>query len=441
MVSLGVLLASAVADVRADPGRGTKEPKVVVRERTVHLGRMKQGEKATARFILENQGNSDLHIERVHASCGCTIPQALDEEQRRVEPGELLEIVAVFDSTGRVGKQRKGVTVTSNDPFEPRMKLYLTAEIVTLFEVLVKGRPVQRLSFGSLRPGEGMPDVVELLPTESGLSLEVESLEFSHAGLTYTTGPMARDDRTGVRIKLHVDPDAVIGRVMSRLAITANVGDQTAQSNLSINGEVIGVLEFRPVQIKQLAPVLPGNSLVPVKVSSYGRQPFDILAVDAGPNIEVKIDQNDLSEYTLKLRIRESATPGPFGTFLDICTNVVDQPLIRIPVFARVRPLVEVHPAMVVLYSGGGPKSQRMVKIESTSYTSLELGEIETNQPYITARAAALPGRQSRAIKHVLIEVAGNPPTGILTAQVRVGTNVEGQPEVLIPVTLIAESQ
>ena len=441
ITAAGILLAAVAPNVTAQSEAPSKGPKLVVKERTIDLGRMQQGDKFTARFTLENDGDSNLIIERVNASCGCTIPEKLNDEQRQVKPGETVEIIVQFDSTGRVGKQRKAITVTSNDPLEPRLKLFLTAEIVTLFEVLVKGRPAKRTSFGLLRPGQDIEEVVELLPTEPGLSLELESVELMTAALTHTIGPMTRDNRTGVRVKLKVDPDATIGRVMTRLVVTARVGEQKATASLAIDGTVVGLLEFNPVQIKQLSPILPGNALTPVKVSSFDRKPFDILSAEAGPNIDVTIDQNDIFDYTLKLRIRESAAAGPFGTFLDIRTNVVDQPLIRIPVFARVQPLVTVHPAVVVLYAGKKAKSQRMVKIESTAYTALELGAIETNQPYVTARVVAAEGRKSKAIKHLLIEVTGEPPLGILSAQVRVRTNIEGQPEVLIPVTLIAETK
>ena len=127
---LAILFAQPVL-AGADPAK--KAPKAYVEQRTIDLGKMKQGEKTTARFKLENKGTADLHIERVRASCGCTIPQTLDDAQRLVEPGEVLVIETVFDSSNRLGKQRKNITVTSDDPIEPRMKLYLTYMSLELF--------------------------------------------------------------------------------------------------------------------------------------------------------------------------------------------------------------------------------------------------------------------------------------------------------------------
>lgn len=435
MLAAGGLVCGASAVVAA--GEQRPEPKLVVKERTVKIGRMTEGKRAKARFHIENQGNADLFIDRVSASCGCTIPRKLTEDEKRVEPGEKLELVAEFNSKSRRGKQRKSVTVTSNDPYEPRLQLFIEAEVITLLDIQVKDRPARRFSFGSVRPGTRIASTVDILPTEPGRTFELESLEVRHAALTFTTEATGKDDRRGVRVRFRVAPDAQIGQIVTSLHIIGRVGEQHVDTGIAVNGEVVGLLTYSPVSLKQLQPVLAGNALRSVTVSSHNNLPFEILGVDAGPNIETEVKRTDRSGYSIAVRIAESAAPGPFGTFLDIRTSLVEQPLIRIPVFSSVRPRVEVSPAAVLLRVDGGRKSKRVVRLESRVPGGLALSEIVADGPYVQAAPVASDDRRSDTVRHVRIAVTGDPPKGTYSSLVRIATNIDGQPEVTIPVTLV----
>ena len=138
------------------------------------------------------------------------------------------------------------------------------------------------------------------------------------------------------------------------------------------------------------------------------------------------------------MTIGESAPPGPLATYLDVHTNLVSQPLIRIPVFAHVRPRIGVDPPRVLLRHGGETKaSTRTVKIETAKRTPLELGAIHTERNFVVATLLPSPG-ESRAVKYIQITLAAEVPTGAQTDIVTIKTNVAEQPEITIPVTLIA---
>ncbi len=430
---LGVAAFAAVSAARA------AEAQITVKERTVDLGRLAEGDKGTAKFVIENHGDGDLHIDRVFSTCGCTVPKRLSEDDKLLRPGESLEVEAVFDSRGRRGKQRKTVTVASDDPAEPTLKLFLTAEVVALFEIMVKDRHKMRLSFGTKKPGEEIADTIDVLPTEPGKTLEIVSVDIRHAALFYETEPITKDDRVGVRVKLRVDPDASIGQVSTSLLVSATVDADKATSSLALSGDIVGVLTYKPNVIKRMQPALPGNFLAPVSVAADKRHPFEILSAEAGPNLDATIERETPLRYAIKLRVKESAPPGPFGCFLDIKTTVMEQPLIRIPIYAAVRPWVTVEPPVVVLPPGKAGDSGRLVRIASSANEALELGEITVESPYITAEPAETPGRASKTLKHLRIKVSKSAPPGTHSATVRVGTNIEAEREVTIPVTLIVQ--
>jgi hypothetical protein len=90
--------------------------------------------QAVAHFKYENVGNTPVHFESVHASCGCTTAQTQNEQ---VAPGQKGEITATFNIGGRTGTQVKTVTVQTDDPDPARSTTVLTlkAVITPLLEI------------------------------------------------------------------------------------------------------------------------------------------------------------------------------------------------------------------------------------------------------------------------------------------------------------------
>ena len=85
-----------------------------------------EGEKITYTYAFTNTGKADLEIQDVKASCGCT---ASTPKDKVVKPGASSEIVATFNSKGRVGTQRKTITVRTNDPDQPVVQLSLSVQV------------------------------------------------------------------------------------------------------------------------------------------------------------------------------------------------------------------------------------------------------------------------------------------------------------------------
>ncbi len=423
----GLLLTATLAHA--------KGPTIQVDERTVDAGNVRQGDQATITFKIKNTGDQDLTIFQVSASCGCTVPKNLTDEQKRVEPGETLELEATFDSRGRRGVQRKEITVVSNDPIEPRLQLYLTAKIVTLFEINVDGRDSRGLRFGKLRPGQTVEKDVDVLPTEPGKSLEIGSITLHHPSLTYTTEPLSKDNRRGFRVILSASPDAVIGSVTTPLIVEAKSGEESGSSSLTISGEIIGELGFRPPTIKQWQPALPGTKLRPVTVSSHSGTPFEIYGADAGPTLSTTITPNDKrNRYTVTMEVKPDAAPGPFGHLLKIRTNSTEQPLLIIPVFANVRPLVDVYPPMILF---DGTSTHRTIRLEANKGDPLPVGKIHCDLPGITAKIDnSRHSKRDQSVKYLQVKADASIPKGRLNGVIKVEVGVRGMQTLEIPVEI-----
>ncbi|MBC7382476.1 MAG: DUF1573 domain-containing protein [Bacteroidia bacterium] len=75
------------------------------------FGDLTDGEVVTYKFKFKNTGNAALLISNASASCGCTIPSYPKEP---LAPGSEAAIDVQFNSSGKVGKVEKTVTILSN---------------------------------------------------------------------------------------------------------------------------------------------------------------------------------------------------------------------------------------------------------------------------------------------------------------------------------------
>lgn len=104
------------------------QPKISVSEEEWDFGKVIQGEKPTHIFIVKNEGEGDLIIERVKESCVCI---EVSISSTRIRPGESAELKVSYDTTDYVGKDEKHLHIYSNDPQEPDkwISLYVETEV------------------------------------------------------------------------------------------------------------------------------------------------------------------------------------------------------------------------------------------------------------------------------------------------------------------------
>ena len=78
---------------------------------TINFGQIIQGEVVEIQFNIKNSGTGNLIINSAKTSCGCTklkFPRKMIKENDE-------DIVSVnFDSSGRIGKQVKNITLLTN---------------------------------------------------------------------------------------------------------------------------------------------------------------------------------------------------------------------------------------------------------------------------------------------------------------------------------------
>lgn len=88
-----------------------KGPMIKFDKDVFDYGSIDQGEKVEHKFTFKNTGTKELVITNAIASCGCTMPSY---PFIPIAPGEEGYIGVIFDSTGKLGKQKPMITITTN---------------------------------------------------------------------------------------------------------------------------------------------------------------------------------------------------------------------------------------------------------------------------------------------------------------------------------------
>jgi hypothetical protein len=125
-ILLGIIILISVILVIYLQNKPKTPPKMVLSETEWDFGVVKSNEKPTHLFTIKNEGDEDLLIEKVRASCGCVKTSI---STKRIKSGKSVELKVIFDTTGYTGKVGKDIFITSNDFQEPEKRIHLSVEV------------------------------------------------------------------------------------------------------------------------------------------------------------------------------------------------------------------------------------------------------------------------------------------------------------------------
>ena len=422
----------------APKATGTAEaaPQLVVTQRKIALGTVLEGDKVKLDWLLENRGNADLVIDRVKPACGCTAVDLTDEE-KTIAPGGSLRLRSQFDSTGRRGRQDKTVTVYTNDPLVPAMKLEFTADVEALYET----KPSTVLNLRAVQRGELSSMVLEITPGKGRKVIAVTDVEYDdNLPLTWEKESFEAKSGTGQRIRFRVDPYAALGTLTSKAKIKLEVDGIPRERLMSLRAEIVGELSTMPkVPDATRHEARPGKKLPKVTIRAMNKRPFEVLGVSAGPLLDVEITPSGKpkpkSAYTIRLSVRKDAPPGPFGTMLEIRTDSLDQPLVQVPVFGMVAPLVKIEPAVILLRQDGTLMgANRRLRVQASTQQALDISSIHCENDSIVATIDEEASRRYKHLRFLKVELVGKMPPGTHNTTLILTTGVPGAETLIVPV-------
>ncbi len=370
----------------------TPKPELFLEKPVVDLGEVIEGDRPTANWVLVNRVNADLIIKQTRAGCGCTVVR-LKEEEKVIPPGGSRVLKADFHTQGRRGKQTKGITVFTNDPVSPMVKLQLVANIKSLYTI----KPSGMANLQSVRRGGTASKTIDILPGDEA-DFEILSAHVPEdVPLRLLVEPFDADGSKGQpppskgwRIRVSVDESASLGTITTELTLGLRIGDIKQERVVPIRCSVVGDLSWTPRVLDITRHLARGGTrLPPLIIRSEEDLAFKILGADAGPPFDISVEQVSAASpgtrYSVVLTVREDAEAGPFGTTLHVRTDSLDEPLIEVPVFGIVAPPVTVEPPMIMLRLDGTEVGMhRRIKLQASPQSVLKIEKIECDLGSVT---------------------------------------------------------
>jgi hypothetical protein len=122
------ILVMALLYLLAQPGLFAQQDAPIFKfeELKYDFGDILQGKIVEHQFEFVNAGSTPLIISNVITTCGCTAPIWPKDP---IKQGEKGTIKIVFNSTGKIGRQNKVVTILSNASNQ-KERLFIIANVI-----------------------------------------------------------------------------------------------------------------------------------------------------------------------------------------------------------------------------------------------------------------------------------------------------------------------
>jgi hypothetical protein len=121
---LGLVAVAPTARTMAEPA--PTGPRIMVAPERFDFGPVLPGKAVTREFVIRNVGSSDLNLEKVQPSCGCTVATGYSPVVKPAGSTVLRITLTTPSSSGRIVKT---VLVRSNDPARPVVELKIEATV------------------------------------------------------------------------------------------------------------------------------------------------------------------------------------------------------------------------------------------------------------------------------------------------------------------------
>lgn len=337
LVALPAAAAAAPHPQAGDPAAGgpTGEadgPRVVVDEPVLDVGKVPVGETVEAAFTLRNEGAAPLEITRVKPACGCTVA----EYDEVIAPGGTGTVRAEVDTTNILGPNAKTVTVYTDDPASPRVRLTIKSNVQPFLLVQPGYARFTSLVQGEV-PDDGAETSSQLVWADDFDDLRVLSVESPKSWIEVSHREAGADEREPGfegrqwRIDVSITGDAPTGPFADHVVVTTNHPDQQ-ELKIPVSGFIRPLIGVTPPRV-ELGAVDPSDeNSWGVLVRNFGSAPLEIEGVDNDvPGLEVEVEPIEEGQrYKLVLRPTGEMAKGPFDGRVELRTNLAQQKTITV---------------------------------------------------------------------------------------------------------------
>lgn len=275
-------------------------------------------------FKITNGGDAPLEISRVKPSCGCTIA---GNYPKTLAPGESGEFPFSMASNKLRGHFEKSVTISSNDPVTPELRLKLKGQVKRYVEVTPPSANFARIT--TQEPQERIVNLINNTDNPLKLTLDQPADSKFKAELVEKTPGKQFD------LRISAVPPFAPGNLRTTVTLKTNIPEQN-EVTVDVNGIVPSRLEVQPSVVLVNQPrgeETTGVSRV-VRFTNYGKNPVKVLEASVDdPAVTVNVSERKVGEsYTVQVQMPAGYQPPATGKSITLKTDDTEQPTITVPI-------------------------------------------------------------------------------------------------------------
>ncbi|MEK6798782.1 MAG: redoxin domain-containing protein [Planctomycetota bacterium] len=304
------------------------KPIVKVNSDTHDFGSVWVGPDLNHTYKLTNDGDAPLLIDKVKPSCGCTVAGPYPKQ---IAPGESGDFPFAMKSDKLRGTFQKNITIESNDPINPRLRLTLRGEVKRFVDITPASA-----SFGRITEQEPQTRELTIINnTETPVQLTLQK---------EPNDPFAYElveKEAGKRYSLNVTakPPFTEGSLHGNLRIGTNVEQQkelmvasvaTVPPRLEVQPTAVIVAKARP----DAPPTSPEGLSRVLRFTNYGKEKVKLVEAKCDdPSVAVSVrERTEGQAYTIEVQMPAGYQPPGEGRMITLKTDDAKTPEIKIPI-------------------------------------------------------------------------------------------------------------
>lgn len=287
--------------------------------------------EAEQRFQFRNIYSEDVVILSAQSSCSCT---NVSVPKKVIKSGEIGEIVARVDTSGKVhvGKRKVTITVHFSRPRAAEVQLHISAMIRA--DVVFDPGVVE---FGSVGQGVPVTKTVYLQYNGQLANWQLVDMKKNSPSIRAEAKVVSRNgNRKTYKVDVQLLPTAEPGYISDLLRFTSNEAGSPSIF-VPVHGQVISALSVKPTYLQ--FGVIHRNESTTRNLVVRGSMPFQIQSVSSDdPRIKFKTAKQESTVHVVPITLTTSAneTLGEFQKNIKIKTTIAELPALDIPVFGIV---------------------------------------------------------------------------------------------------------
>jgi hypothetical protein len=312
-------------------------PKIQFDKTTFDFGKTSLVHQVAGTFIFTNVGDTVLTLEKPTTSCGCTVANL---KTNALQPGERGELAFTLNVGPNRANLQKHITVTSNDPKNPKVDLTVLAEYIPIFDLVPPSFYIDNFRLGS------STNLSVSVNRTDGKKLVISKLEPSKPWILAKFDAEKTNEQSG-QISISVTPDGDPRRFYENVRVFT--GDEKEQPFLvSVQGRLVGDVSFTP---ESMYWMIGPQSLENGKIrEGYAIQRLIVSATAPGKTVtvtnlvcslkEIKLELKSLEKgrsYEVMAKLTDAPSSSMTGT-ITFETDVPKQAKVTVPLTINVIP-------------------------------------------------------------------------------------------------------